>query len=60
MRVFRPRVETPGAHHFPIEINHESPDTAAYTAKAANRPVPCNHKGIREFFEIFGEDQIKA
>jgi len=25
-----------------------------------NRPVPCKHKGIREFSEIFGETQVKA
>ena len=29
-------------------------------SEAANRPVPCKHKGIRGCSETFGNDQIKA
>jgi hypothetical protein len=28
--------------------------------EAANRPVPCKHKGIREYPDNFGSDRIKA
>ena len=28
--------------------------------EAVNRPVPCKHKGIRQFSEIFGKSRVKA
>jgi hypothetical protein len=28
--------------------------------EAANRPVPCKHKGIRQFSDIFGTTRVKA
>ena len=29
-------------------------------SEAANRPVPCKHKGIRQFPDIFGSTRVKA
>jgi hypothetical protein len=42
-----PSTPAPHAHHLLIEINHEGPEHVRVQSGAVNRPVPCEHKGIR-------------